>query len=81
MINAIKSLISGVFQNLCKTTWLHSIQKTLRKWPLKGPYAYHILIPQGSTGSSIFFDIKWKPIFFWLQVQNFSFKSFVVLEI
>ena len=48
---------------------------------LKGPYANHILIPQGSTGSSIFFDIKWKPIFFWLQIQNFSFKFFVVLEI
>ena len=25
---------------------------------LKGPYADHILIPQGSTGSSTFFDIK-----------------------
>ena len=25
---------------------------------LKGPYADHILIPQGSTGSSLFFDIK-----------------------
>ena len=24
----------------------------------KGPYADHILIPQRSTGSSIFFDIK-----------------------
>ena len=24
----------------------------------KGPYANHILIPQGSTGCSIFFDIK-----------------------
>ena len=47
----------------------------------KGPYADHILIPQGSTGSSIFFDIKLKPIFFWLQIQNFSFKFFVVLEI
>ena len=33
---------------------------------LKGPYADHILIPQGLTGSSIFFDIKWKPIFLWL---------------
>ena len=31
---------------------------------LKGPYADRILIPQGSTGSSTFFDIKWKPIFF-----------------
>ena len=49
--------------------------------PIKGPYADHILIPQGSTGSSIFFDTKWKPIFFWLQIQNFSFKFFVVLEI
>ena len=48
---------------------------------LKGPYADHILIPQGSTGSSAFFDIKWKPIFFWLQIQNFSFKFFVVLAI
>ena len=48
---------------------------------LKGPYADHILIPQGSTGSSTFFDIKWKPIFFWLQIQNLSFKFFVVLEI
>ena len=47
---------------------------------IKGPYADYILIPQGSTGSSIFFDIKWKPIFFWLQIQNFSFKFFVVLE-
>ena len=37
-----------------------------KKWPIKGPYADHILIPQGSTGSSILFDIKWKPIFFWL---------------
>ena len=27
---------------------------------LKGPYADHILIPQGSTGSSIFSDIKMK---------------------
>ena len=26
--------------------------------PFKGPYADHILIPQGSTGSSTFFDIK-----------------------
>ena len=25
---------------------------------IKGPYADHILIPQGSTGSSTFFDIK-----------------------
>ena len=48
---------------------------------VKGPYADHILIPQGSTGSSIFFDIKWKPIFFLLQIQNFSFKFFVFLEI
>ena len=45
---------------------------------IKGPYADHILIPQGSTGSSIFFDIKWKPVFFWLQIQNFTFKFFVV---
>ena len=30
---------------------------------LKGPYADHILIPQGSTGSSTFFDIKWAHIF------------------
>ena len=48
---------------------------------IKGPYADQILIPQGSTGSSIIFDIKWKPIFFWLQIQNFSFKFFVVLEV
>ena len=47
----------------------------------KGPYADHILIPQGSTGSSIYFDIKWKFVFFLLQIQNFSFKFFVVLEI
>ena len=47
----------------------------------KSPYANHILIPQGSNGSSIFFDVKWKPIIFWLQIPNFSFKFFVVLEI
>ena len=39
---------------------------------VKGPYADHILIPQGSTGSSIFFDIKWKPMFFWLQFPKFQ---------
>ena len=48
---------------------------------IKGPYANHILIPQGLTERSIFFDIKWKPIFFWLQIQNVSFKFFVVSEI
>ena len=48
---------------------------------IKGPYADHILIPQGSTGSSTFFDIKWKPIFFLLLIQNFGFKFFVVLEV
>ena len=31
---------------------------------IKGPYADHILIPLGSTGSSVFFGFKWKPIFF-----------------
>ena len=50
-------------------------------YSIKGPYADHILIPEGSTGSSIIFDIKWKPIFFWLQIQHFSLKFFVVLEI
>ena len=60
-----KSMIGGF--------WKHS--------RFKDPYVDHILIPQGSTGSGIFFDIKWKPIFFWLQIQNFSFKFFVVLEI
>ena len=33
------------------------VRKKLRS-SIKGPYADHILIPQGSTGSSIFFDIK-----------------------
>ena len=47
----------------------------------KGPYADHILIPQGSTESSLFFVIKWKPKFFLLQIQNFSFKFAVVWEI
>ena len=61
------------------------MQKQSKNWPgvqypLKGPYADHIL-PQGSTGSSTFFDNKWKPIFFWLQIQIFSFKFFVDLEI
>ena len=32
---------------------------------IKGPYADHILTPPpGSTGSSVFFGFKWKPIFF-----------------
>ena len=31
---------------------------------LKGPYADHILIPQGATGSSYHFGVIWKPIFF-----------------
>ena len=63
---------------VCSFVCFNSVQFP---FPLKGPYADHILIPQGSTGSSIFFDMKWKPIFFWLQIQNFSFKFFVVLEI
>ena len=57
------------------------IKKKKKKSEVKGPYADHILIPQGSTGSSIIFDIKWKLIFFWLQIRNFSFKFFVVLKI
>ena len=48
---------------------------------VNGPYADHILIPQGSTGSSTFFNMKWKPIFFWFPIQKFGFKFFVVLEI
>ena len=28
------------------------------RYMFKGPYADHILIPQGSTGNSILFDIK-----------------------
>ena len=60
---------------LCKTGEL-VIHKLI-----KGPYADHIRIPQGSTGSSTIFDIKWKPIFFWLQIQHLCSKLFVVLEI
>ena len=51
----------------------HVISACCNNNNIKGPYADHILIPQGSTGSSTFFDIKWKSIFFWLQIQNFSF--------
>ena len=40
------------------------ITKQIAMSGVKGPYADHILIPQGSTGSSLFFDIKWKPTFF-----------------
>ena len=65
--------IHNYFKRLYEQKWIFTC--------FKGPYADHILIPQGSTRSSIFFDIKWKPIFFWLQIQNFSFKFFVVLEI
>ena len=60
-----------------KSSWRFEILEE----SIKGPYADHILIPQGSTGSSIFFDTKLKPLFFWLQIQNVSFKFFVVLEI
>ena len=40
---------------------------------LKGPYADHILIPQGSTGSSMCtFCVKWKSIFYsWPQNDSF----------
>ena len=72
--NQTESYCDVVFISACHTHVLHILY-------LKGPYADHILIPQGSTGSSIFFDIKWKPIFFLLQIQNISFKFFVVLEI
>ena len=44
--------------------------KYIRQALLKGPCADYILIPQGSTGSSKFFDIKWKATFFWLQKES-----------
>ena len=37
--------------------------------------------PRAKLEVVYFFDIKWKAIFFWLQIQNFSFKFFEVLEI
>ena len=37
--------------------------------------------PRAQPKVVYFFDIKWKPIFFLLQMQNFSFKFFLVLEI
>ena len=43
------------WEKLGKVTLPHHPLKNI---PLKGPYADHILIPQGSTGSSIIFDIK-----------------------
>ena len=73
-------LFCFVFEKKNPYTWVLVLEEP-SAISLKGPYADHILIPQGSTGSSIFFDTKWKPIFFWLQIQNFSFKFFVVLEI
>ena len=48
---------------------------TWEKWLVlifKGPYADHILIPPGSTGSSAFFGFKWKPIFF--LISNLKFR-------
>ena len=74
---------NNIFFTILGESWQKdpSSELNIRIGKVKGPYADHILIPQGSTGSSIFFDIKWKPIFFWLQIQNFSFKFFVVLEI
>ena len=74
--SATHAQIATVFASFIVT-----LSTTSKMLPLKGPYADHILIPQGSTGSSTFFDIKWKPIFFWLQIQNFSLKFFIVLEI
>ena len=83
----IKACIKGIFSDSNNIFLWHEsgdINKIYYfqnfSW-FKGPYADHILIPQGSTWSSIFFYIKWKPIFFWLQIQNFGFKFFVVLEI
>ena len=48
---------------------------------LKGPYADHILILQGSTGSSKFFWYQMTAHIFRWQIQYFSFKFFIVLEI
>ena len=44
------------------------------RWRLsfKGPYADHILIPPGSTGSSVFFGFKWKPHIF--LIANLKFR-------
>ena len=59
------------YQMNVERNWIHGVKFFQIMWlvvvvvrKLKGPYANHILIPHGSTGSSIFFDIKWKPIFF-----------------
>ena len=46
----------------------------------KGPYADHILIPQGSTGSSTFFDIKWKPIIFLVANPKFQLQILCSFE-
>ena len=54
----------------CSKIWLNlsilatDIENSKRVKSIKGPYADHILILQGSTRSSTFFDIKWEPIFF-----------------
>ena len=49
-------------------------QMSLSQVSLKGPYADHILIPQGSTGSSIFIWYQMKAHIFLIANPNFSFK-------
>ena len=55
----------------------------LQSVDFKGPYADHILIPQGTTGSSTFFiSNETESLYFSIfKSKNFNFKFFVVLEI
>ena len=64
IIMGIDSLILVEFAILSKYTFSNTKFDVKSKYVLsflakvKGSYADHILIPQGSTGSSTFFDIK-----------------------
>ena len=51
--------LDGAFSSsIHVTSGPYFIKVKILKSGFKGPYADHILIPQGSTGSSIFFDIE-----------------------
>ena len=62
LIDQIQCIL--VLQEIFKGKSVHLLSKYFVCKHIKGPYADHILIPPGSTGSSLFFGFKWKPIFF-----------------
>ena len=57
------------FDNIFMTNF--NLINTIKMWYIKSPYADHILIPQGSAGSSTFLWYQMKPHIFLVANPKF----------